>query len=258
MPDRAPPAAGRGFKCRRARAIVRHALAIPFPPVISADEFARIAVWSRDLPAAEREEARRGIVMRSFPKGALVCHRGETAEHWTGVAEGLVKMSTDSKSGKATTFTGLPTGAWFGEGTVLKNEKRRYDIVALRETRIAMMRRSTFLWLYENSVAFNRFLVGQLNERLGQFIALLEYDRTLDATARLAGCIAWLFNPVLYPGMGSHFAVTQEEIGLLAGLSRQAANRSLQLLEERRLIRVEMGGITVLDLDGLRRYRSRP
>jgi len=72
---------------------------------------------------------------------------------------------------------------------VLKNEPRRYDVVALRDTRLAMMDRKTFVWLFENSVGFNRFLVGQLNERLGQFIGLLEYGRTLDATARLAGYI---------------------------------------------------------------------
>ncbi|MGC8200985.1 hypothetical protein, partial [Salmonella enterica] len=74
--------------------------------------------------------------------------------------------------------------------------------VALRDTRMAFMDRATFMWLVENSVAFNRFLVKQLNERLGHFMALLEYDRLLDVTPRLARCIASLFNPVLYPGAG--------------------------------------------------------
>mgnify|MGYP006175323757 CR=1 FL=1 len=39
------------------------------------------------------------------------------------------------------TFAGLTAGAWFGEGTVLKKEPRRYDVVALRDTRLAMMDR---------------------------------------------------------------------------------------------------------------------
>jgi hypothetical protein len=58
-----------------------------------------------------------------------------------------------------------------------------------------MTDRKTFVWLFENSVVFNCFLIGQLNERLGQFIAFLEYGRTLDATARLARSIASLFDP---------------------------------------------------------------
>ena len=101
---------------------------------------------------------------------------------------------------------------------MLKKEPRRYDVVALRDTRLALMDRTTFFWLFENSVGFNRFLVRQLNERLGQFIGLLEHGRTLDATARLARSIASLFNPILYPDLTRHLEITQEEIGALSGM----------------------------------------
>ena len=163
-------------------------------------------------------------------------------------------MSTVSKSGKDITFAGLRGGGWFGEGTVLKNEPRLYDLVALRETRLALMNRTTFLWLFEHSVAFNRFLVRQINERLGQFIAFFEYGRTLNVTERVARNIAWLFNPVLFPGLGTHLEITQEELGLLTGISRQATNQSLQELESKALLRVERNGIVVLNLQGLSNY----
>jgi CRP/FNR family cyclic AMP-dependent transcriptional regulator len=48
------------------------------------------------------------------------------------------------------------------------------------------MPRTTFLWLLDSSIPFNRFLLTQLNERLGQFIALVEYDRMLEPDARVA------------------------------------------------------------------------
>ncbi|MBI3704586.1 MAG: Crp/Fnr family transcriptional regulator [Rhizobiales bacterium] len=222
--------------------------------MIAAEQLRRIAFWSLDLREGEFEHARRGIVEKSFAEGSYICHRGDRLESWTGVTAGLVKLSTVSRTGKAVTLAGIRAGGWFGEGTVLKNEPRHYDLVALRDTRMALMERSTFLWLFENSVAFNRFLVRQLNERLGQFIALAEYDRMLDATGRLARNIAWLFNPVLYPNLGMQLEISQEEIGLLSGLSRQAANKSLQILEGKGLLRVEHGGITVLDLERLSRY----
>ena len=139
-------------------------------------------------------------------------------------------MGIVSRGGKATSFAGLTAGAWFGKGTTLKNEPRRYDVVALRDTRLAMMDRSTFFWLFGDSVRFNRFLVGQLNERLGQFIGLLEHGRTLDATARLARSIASLFNPVLHPDLTRHLEITQEGIGALSGISRQKANQCLKTL----------------------------
>jgi CRP/FNR family transcriptional regulator, cyclic AMP receptor protein len=112
-----------------------------------------------------------------------------------------------------------------------------------------MTDRKTFVWLFENSVVFNRFLVGQVNERLGQFIALLEYGYMLDATARLARSIASLFNRILYTDLTRHLEITQEEIGALSGISRQNANQCLKRLEKEGLLRLEYGGVTIIDLD---------
>jgi CRP/FNR family transcriptional regulator, cyclic AMP receptor protein len=222
--------------------------------MIAADHLKRIAAWSRELNEREIEIARAGIVEKSYSANEFIFMRGDQFDYWTGVVTGLARMGIVSRGGKATSFAGLTAGAWFGEGTVLKHEARRYDVVALRDTPIAMMDRSTFVWLFENSVGFNRFLVRQLNERLGQFIALIEYGRTLDATARLARCIASLFNPILYPGLTRHLEITQEEIGALSGMSRQNANKCLKRLEKEGLLRLEYGGVTIVDLERLRRY----
>jgi CRP/FNR family transcriptional regulator, cyclic AMP receptor protein len=218
------------------------------------EQLRRIAFWSHDLNEKEFEQACRGIVEKDYSKGSYICHRGDRFDYWTGVSSGIVRFGTTSQSGKTITFTGLRTGSWFGEGTMLKNEPRQYDLITLRDTRMALMNRSTFLWLFENSVAFNRFLVRQLNERLGQFIALVEYDRSLDADARVARSIAWLFNPVLYPLEGMNLEISQEEIGLLSGLSRPVTNKSLKTLETKGLISVERNGLTVLDLERLRNF----
>ena len=211
-------------------------------------------VWSQDIDQGDFERARRGITLHTYPKNTYICHRGDQLDSWTGVVSGLIKLGTTSISGKLVTLAGLRAGGWFGEGTVLKGEARMYDLIALRHTEIALMNRTTFLWLFENSVAFNRFLVRQLNERLGQFIALVEYDRMLDAPARLARNIAWLFNPVLYPEGGLSITISQEELGLLCGLSRQATNKSLQCLQDASLLSVEQGKLTALDLDRLKNY----
>lgn len=222
--------------------------------MIKEDQLRSIAFWSRELEDQAFERACRGIVEKSYSKGNYICHRGDELESWTGVVSGLIKLGSTSITGKSVTLAGLRAGGWFGEGSVLKNEPRQYDLVALRDTRVALMNRTTFLWLFENSVAFNRFLVRQLNERVGQFIALVEYDRMLDANARLARNIAWLLNPVLYPETGMSIDISQEELGLLSGLSRQAANKSLQVLEDKGMLVVEHGQLTVTALDKLKRY----
>lgn len=222
--------------------------------MITPDYLQRIASWSRELSEREAEMACAGITERSYRAGEFMFLRGDQFDYWTGVVTGLVRMSMVSRSGKATTLTGVTDGAWFGEGSLLKKEARRYDMVALRDSRIALMDQATFYWLYENSVGFNRFLVTQLNERLGHFIGLVEHGRMLDATGRLARSIASLFNPVFHPDLSLHLKINQEEIGALSGISRQNANQCLKRLEKEGLLRLEYGGVTIIDLDRLRSY----
>jgi CRP-like cAMP-binding protein len=212
------------------------------------------STWGRNLAWAELDRVRRECFERSTPAGGTVVRMGDPGEHWVGLIEGLVKMSVTAPDGKVSTLTGLTAGGWFGEGTLLKRERWRYDVIALRDTRAAFMPRSTFEWLRATSLPFNHYLQTLLNARLSLFIGLLEYDRLLGADARVARCLASLFNPDLYPEPGPYIDLQQGEIGLLSGVSRQRANAALQRLQAEGLIRIEHRGVTVLDLAGLRGF----
>ena len=217
-------------------------------------EFLSTCRWTQSLSAEELQRVADEIVEKPVPSSGYVCRKGEPVLHWIGVIDGLVKMSTLSAEGKLTTLTGVPSGGWFGEGSLLKDELRKYDILALRNSRIAYMPRATFNRLLNTNLAFNRFLLVQLNERLGLFIALMENERLLEPDARVARSLGALFNPVLYPGVGRQLQISQEEIGFLAGVSRQRVNQALQVLERAGLLKVEYGGVKVLDLGGLQQF----
>ena len=60
---------------------------------------------------------------------------------------------------------------------------------------------------------------------------------------------------MLYPGVGELLRITQQELGYLVGLSRQRVNEALQALQAARLIRIEYGGVRVLDLRAAARMR---
>lgn len=184
--------------------------------------------------------------------GDYVCRVGRPVTYWFGVVEGLLKMSTDNAQGQTMTYTGMPPGGWFGEGTALKRESYRYNIQALRRSIVAGLPVDTFHWLLDHSIGFNRFVMNQLNERLAQFIAAREIDRLTNPDVRVARSLAALFNPVLYPGVGEVLRITQQELAYLVGLSRQRVNEALAALEAQSTIRVEYGGLRILDLDALR------
>ncbi len=208
--------------------------------------------WLRLLLPAEREQAVAGLIVGDALPGDYVCRVGKPVTYWFGVVEGLLKMSADSAQGMTMTFTGVPPGGWFGEGTALKREPYRYNIQALRKSVVAGLPVDTFHWLLDHSIGFNRFVMNQLNERLGQFIAAREIDRMNNPDLRVARSLAALFNPVLYPGVGEILRITQQEMAYLVGLSRQRVNEALASLQAQGTIRIEYGGLRVLDLAALR------
>jgi CRP/FNR family transcriptional regulator, cyclic AMP receptor protein len=220
----------------------------------TAAELDRVPWWPL-LDQAQRERVASEMEVAEAEPGEFLCRIGRPATLWFGVVEGLLKMSNDSAIGPPITFTGVPSGAWFGEGTLLKRESYRYNIEALRRSTVAGVPIATFDWLLERSIPFNRHLMNQLNERLSQFIAAREIDRMTDPDTKVARSLGALFHPVLYPGVGELLRITQQELGYLVGLSRQRVNEALTRLQEQGWIRVEYGGLRVLDLAALQRAR---
>ena len=217
---------------------------------LEADELDAIP-WMYLLSASERERAAGDLKIAETRPGEYICRAGRPISYWIGVVDGLLKMSADNAQGLTMTFTGVPPGGWFGEGTALKRERYRYNIQALRKSRVAGLHVDTFHWLLDHSIAFNRFVMNQLNERLSQFIAMREIDRMNNPDIRVARSLAALFNRVLYPGVGEVLRITQQELAYLVGLSRQRVNEALTSLQAQNIIRVEYGGLRVLDLVAL-------
>lgn len=222
----------------------------------SAKEVIANSAWAKGLTTEELDRVQATAGERQVAAGGYVARMGEPAVHWIGLADGLLKMSVASADGRVSTLSGVSTAAWFGEGSLIKREARRYDVIAMRPSCVALVPYATFDWLRQRSLPFNHYLQTLMNARLSLFIGLLEYGRLLDADAQVASCLAALFNPDLYPQSSANRFVDlrQAEIGLLCGLSRQRVNKALRTLQEAGLLQLETRGVTVLDVDGLRRF----
>ena len=93
--------------------------------------------WLAQLAPAHRQLALSSLRVVQADAGEYICRVGRPASYWFGVIDGLLKMSNVSLDGQQITYTGVPPGAWFGEGTLLKRESYRYNIEALRRTGVA-------------------------------------------------------------------------------------------------------------------------
>ena len=147
----------------------------------------------------------------------------------------------------------MPDGEWFGEGSTLKTERRRYEVMALRDTVLLCLPRAEFENLLAHSLPFNHFLVAHLNRRLGQAMAIVEAGRLRAPGQRVALFLSQMF----WQGR-RRVILSQEELGHLAGLSRQTVNRALKAMEEQGLVSLDFGRVTILDASALDAYAAPP
>ncbi|PSL82894.1 Crp/Fnr family transcriptional regulator [Variovorax sp. WS11] len=220
------------------------------------DAFLKASGWFAQLPEREQADVAAQIRWREVAEGTYLFRQGAPSEYWWGVADGLLKMCSTEPDGQQITFTGLSRGAWFSEGSVLRGEPIRYDVVALRDSRLAAVPAATFFRLYHHHIGFAHYLIAQLNDRLQQFVTSYAMQRSLPVDSRVARSIAGLFHRKLYPGTETFLKISQEEVATLAGVSRQRCSQALGRLRDAGLLRTEYQGITILDLEGLRRFEG--
>jgi CRP-like cAMP-binding protein len=198
--------------------------------------------WFAALPPTLQADIECKIFTLSAARGAAILPANEPTQGWYGVLHGLVKISGRATAGRRSDFLGVAAGDWFGEGAVLKNEHRRYEVVALRDTELLCLPSATFHTLFASSIDFNQFLVRCMNLRLSQAMAMIEAGRTRSPEQRIALSLSRLFW-----NRTRQLDLTQDELASLAGMSRQTANRVLNALQQQGVISLSMNRIRVLD-----------
>jgi CRP/FNR family cyclic AMP-dependent transcriptional regulator len=209
------------------------------------------SAWGKKLERSEFERVLAVTSERVIPKNCAVVNAATVAQHWVGVIRGFVAQSVSHADGHATFLSAVGDGAWFGEGTLIKRTCWGYDAVALHETRVALVPLSMFEWLRQTSLPFNHFLQTLMNARMSSFIGQLVSSRHASTEARVAMALANLFTPELH-ARDRFVRISQAELALLAGTSRQRANEALKRLQEMGLVSARRQGVDVLELHGLK------
>src|SRR5690606_32166759 len=107
------------------------------------------AAWFHVLLPDQQERVMQSVTETRYPGGAMIERKGGRAEACVGVRPGLVKVSVGNADGTLASLTGVPAGGWIGEGSLLKDDHRKYDVVALRDATIVRLSAPTFRWLLD-------------------------------------------------------------------------------------------------------------
>lgn len=189
------------------------------------------------------------LLLSTAKKGEVMLQADTPVEGWYAVLSGLVKLQSLPVKGRFSTFLCVASGEWFGEGSALKIERRRYEVVALRDAELLCLPHAEFHRLRDSSIEFNQFLVSQLSIRVSQAMALIETSRLRTPEQRVALSLSRLFW-----GRTRKLSLSQDELANLVGISRQRVNQALKSLAERGLVTLEFGRVDIPDDEALTRF----
>ena len=210
-----------------------------FSPVRS---FLQSQPWFAPLPTDQQDALESDVFTLAATRGQTILQANVQTQGWYAVLRGLVKISAPAATGRRSDFLGVAAGEWFGEGSALKNEVRRYEVVALRDTELLCLPSASFHHLQATSLPFNQSVVAGLNLRLSQSMAMIEAGRTRSPEQRIALSLSRLFW-----SRTRQLDLTQDELASLAGMSRQTANRVLNALQEQGVLSLSMNRIRIRD-----------
>lgn len=166
---------------------------------------------------------------------------------------GLAKVRSYSAAGDEVVLSVLGEGDVFGEMAVLDDAPRSADVVALTPVTVLKLRALPFQALVQQQAGFALALAQLEAARLRDLNQRFAIQAN-DATTRMLHALAYLArrSSVTQDVQAPIPALAQRELGLLAGLARETASRTLSKLRTRGTIECLVdGGWRIADLQPL-------
>ena len=213
--------------------------------------------WFSSLSPSLRHDILRCAYVKRCKDGDLIAARGDPPEEWMACAKGAVRVSSTSVSGKQITFTYVEPGIWFGDVAIFDGDRRTHDAYAHGDTTMLCVAKADFKKILSQHAEFYEALLRLQSRRIRQLYGLVEDLNTLPLRARLAKQLNHLVRSYGAPSLSDAKAIrislqlAQEELAQLLGASRQRVNQELKQMEREQIIRIEPGGLLVLDREGL-------
>lgn len=203
----------------------------------------------RVLDDAERRRLIAACRPRRFGSREVVFHEGDPGDALHLVVSGRLLVRVTTPLGSAATLALLSAGDAFGELALLDPHARRTaTVVALEQAHTLTLTGAQVGTLRREHPQIDRFLTGMLAAHVRRLSAAVLEALYLPVDARLARRLVHLTR--VYDG---DIRLTQDDLASMAGTTRATANGVLRTLEERGVLALRRGRITVLDSTALDR-----
>jgi CRP/FNR family cyclic AMP-dependent transcriptional regulator len=194
--------------------------------------------------------------LRRYPGGAPLFHERDPGDAVLVLESGRVKLTCATESGREALLGIREPGDLIGEMSAIDGVPRLATAIALEPVEVLVLSSQAFVAFLHRTPSVALVLVRLLNRRLRDATRdRLEFG-ALDTVGRVCSKLVELadrFGAADEDGVRIDVAITQEELAAWTASSREAVIRALRTLRELGWIETRRRGITLLDVESLRR-----
>ena len=182
-----------------------------------------------------------GVSRRLEANVVLFC-KGDEGDALYAVRTGQIRIVIGTEDGKRLTLATLGSGDVFGEIALLDGQSRTADAVAAEACELFMVRRRDFLDLLRANAEIAIAMIEMLCARMRVSNDRMEEAVLMPLNVRLARRILALAHD-----FGSELALSQEQLAVMVGATRESVNRQLQIWRRTGMVSTGRGTLKVVD-----------
>ncbi len=201
----------------------------------------------RDLEPAALERFCRYVKTRLVKRGATIFSKGDSGNSLFAVSSGTVKIGVSSSDGRDAIFNLIVAGEIFGEIALLDGRARTADAIATTDCVLLVIDRREFIPFLQSQPMLAMKFIQLLCTRLRWISEHVEQIILPHLPGRLAKALIRLAEKRQPTATNRKLTITQLEISQMIGMSRESINKQLRMWAGRRWVRLERGGIVMLD-----------
>jgi CRP/FNR family cyclic AMP-dependent transcriptional regulator len=210
----------------------------------------------REFPPAVIEHFGTYMTRRSVHRGATIFAKGDPGTGLMAVLWGSVKISVPTADGREAVLNIINAGEIFGEMALLDGRPRSADAVAMDDCELMVIDRRDFIPFLRGEPDIALKFIEILCARIRRTSEQVEDVMYLSFPVRLAKTLLQLTGGVTASAAHRNVRITQRELSSIIGMSRESTNKQLRAWEERKWLRLQRGGIAVLDANALIRVAA--
>lgn len=189
---------------------------------------------------------------RKFARGEVIFHEGDPGDCLHLIVKGRVSVKASTPRGDRAFLRVLGPDEIVGEFAVISPGPRAATVTALEPTETMMLDAETFTALRKEGPTVDDFLLNASIAEVRRLSSSLLDALYLPVESRVLRRVCDL-GDMYRNDDGIRVPLGQDEIAQMAGVTRQTVNKVLVKAQQEGALRIERGGLEILDLELLRK-----